>query len=66
MNRGKKSMTFDLKKLNDVNTIKVMIKDSDVLIDPYRPGVLERLGLSYEICSQINPKLIYCRVTGFG
>lgn len=40
-------MTFDLKKLNDVNTIKVMIKDSDVLIDPYRPGVLERLGLSY-------------------
>ena len=36
------------------------------MIDPYRPGVLERLGLSYKVCSEINPKLIYCRVTGFG
>lgn len=40
-------MTFDLKNSNDVNIIKTMIKDSQVLIDPYRPGVLERLGLSY-------------------
>lgn len=47
MNRGKKSMTFDLKNKQDIEIIKKMIKDSNVLIDPYRPGVLERLGLSY-------------------
>ncbi|CAD8143503.1 unnamed protein product [Paramecium octaurelia] len=66
MNRGKKSMTFDLKCKQDIEIVKHMIKDSNVLIDPYRPGVLERLGLSYQVCSKINPKLIYCRVTGFG
>lgn len=43
-----------------------MIKSYDVLIDPFRPGVLERLGLSYDECSKINKSLIYCRVTGFG
>lgn len=47
MNRGKRSMTFDLKCKSDVEIVKLMIKDSNVLIDPYRPGVLERLGLSY-------------------
>jgi alpha-methylacyl-CoA racemase len=50
MNRGKKSMTFDLKNKADIEAIKVMIKNHDVLIDPFRPGVLERLGLSYEVC----------------
>lgn len=66
MNRGKKSMTFDLKNKADIETIKLMIKNHDVLIDPFRPGVLERLGLSYEVCQNLNPKLIYCSVTGFG
>lgn len=66
MNRGKKSLTFDLKKKEDVDTIKLMIQSADILIDPYRPGVLERIGLSYQVCSQINPKLIYARISSFG
>lgn len=66
MNRGKERSTLDLKSSTDIDKLKQMIKVSDVLIDPYRPGVLGKAGLSYEQCAKLNPKIIYASITSFG
>ncbi|API91320.1 MULTISPECIES: CaiB/BaiF CoA transferase family protein [Virgibacillus] len=65
-NRNKKSITIDLKSGEGVKTIKQLVKDSDVIINNFRTGTMERFGLDYETLSKINPKLIYCSITGFG
>lgn len=46
--------------------VKSMVKDADVFIESFRPGVIQRLGLSYDVLSKINPRLIYCSVSAFG
>ncbi len=66
VNRGKKSMVIDLKSEEGVQLAKDLAAKSDVLIENYRPGVMERLGLSYETLSELNPGLIYCSISGFG
>ncbi|KRX03622.1 CoA-transferase family III domain [Pseudocohnilembus persalinus] len=66
MNRGKKSICMDLKNQGDILNLKIMLQQADVLIDCYRPGILEKLGLSPEELQKNNPKLIICRITGFG
>lgn len=66
VNRGKKSIVVDLKTEEGVNLIKDLAAKSDVLIENYRPGVMDRLGLGYEVLSAINPQLIYCAISGFG
>ncbi|MGQ7275886.1 CaiB/BaiF CoA transferase family protein [Marinobacter sp. V034] len=66
LNRGKRSLALDLKKPESVDAIKQLVADYDIVIEQFRPGVMERLGLSYETLKQINPSLIYCAITGYG
>ncbi len=65
-NRGKKSVILDLKDPKGAELVKRMIRDADVLIESFRPGVMERLGLGYETAAEINPGLIYCSVSAYG
>jgi alpha-methylacyl-CoA racemase len=64
--RGKKSLAVNLKDPQGVETVLRMVEKADVLIDPYRPGVCEKLGLAPEICLLRNPRLIFGRMTGWG
>lgn len=64
--RGKKSVVLNLKHPQGVETLLRMIENADVLIDPYRPGVCEKLGIGPEVCLERNPKLIFGRMTGWG
>jgi crotonobetainyl-CoA:carnitine CoA-transferase CaiB-like acyl-CoA transferase len=65
-NRGKRSITLDLKTAEGQAIVKKMAAEADILIENYKVGTLERMGLGYEALSAINPGLIYCSVTGFG
>ncbi len=64
--RGKKSVVINLKEPQGVETLLRMVENADVLIDPYRPGVCEKLGVGPDECLQRNPKLIFARMTGWG
>ena len=64
--RGKKSVVVNLKDAQGVETLLRMIENADVLIDPYRPGVCEKLGIGPEVCLERNPKLVFGRMTGWG
>lgn len=66
LNRGKKSIIADLKDPESLQKIKRLIADADVIVEQFRPGVMDRLGLGYEAVSQLNPRLVYCSITGFG
>lgn len=66
INRGKKSIVIDLKSETGVKLIKDLVTKCDVLVENYRPGVMDRLGLGYETLSELNPGLIYCSISGFG
>jgi alpha-methylacyl-CoA racemase len=64
--RGKKSVALNLKDPEGVETLLRMVENADVLIDPYRPGVCEKLGLGPEVCQGRNPRLVFARMTGWG
>lgn len=64
LSRGKRSISVDLQNPQGVAIVRTLCSKSDVLIDPFRPGVLERLGLGPEILLKDNPRLIYARLTG--
>ena len=64
--RGKKSMRVNLKSQGGIEIVNRMIQKADVLVEPYRPGVMEALGLGPEEALKLNPKLIYARLTGWG
>jgi len=64
--RGKKSVVLNLKDPQGVDALLRMIENADVLIDPYRPGVCEKLGIGPDVCLARNPKLIFGRMTGWG
>jgi formyl-CoA transferase len=66
INRGKKSIVIDLKSEQGINLVRELVADCDVLVENYRPGVMERLGLGYEAMRAVNPQLIYCAISGFG
>ena len=66
MERGKRSIVLDLKDPACVESARALIDGADVLIDPFRPGVAERLGLGPDVCLERNPRLIYARMTGWG
>jgi alpha-methylacyl-CoA racemase len=66
INRGRRSLAVDLKSSEGIETCLKLIEKADVLQEGFRPGVMERLGLSPEICLARNPKLIYGRMTGWG
>lgn len=64
--RGKKSVVVNLKEASGLETLLRMVENADVLIDPYRPGVAEKLGIGPDVCMARNPKLIFARMTGWG
>ncbi|MBT4160039.1 MAG: CoA transferase [Gammaproteobacteria bacterium] len=64
--RGRKSIAVDLKNPDGVEATLKLIEDADVLVEGFRPGVTERLGLGPDVCLERNPKLIYGRMTGWG
>jgi len=65
-NSNKKSVTLNTKSPEGKEIFKRLAKDADVLVENFRPGVMERLGLSYDVLKEINPGLIYCAISGFG
>lgn len=66
LNRNKQSVALDLKDPTNIELVKSRIADYDIVIEQFRPGVMQRLGLDYQTLSEINPKLIYCSITGYG
>ncbi|HET8543420.1 MAG TPA: CaiB/BaiF CoA-transferase family protein, partial [Pseudolabrys sp.] len=66
LNRGKTSMTLDLKSDADREKLMPLIKRADIVVEQFRPGVMDRLGLGYDELKKINPKLIYCSISGYG
>ena len=66
MNRNKRGIALDLKTQEGCEVLKRLVKHADVLIENYRRGTMEKLGLGYEELKKINPGLIYCEISGFG
>ena len=65
-NRNKKSVTADLKSAEGVALVRRLVAEADVLVEGFRPGVMARLGLDWQAMRVINPRLIYCSITGYG
>ncbi|NWA46543.1 CoA transferase [Pseudomonas reactans] len=66
LNRNKRSLALDLKQADALEIVQALVKDYDILLEQFRPGVMERLGLGYEALKAINPRLIYVSITGYG
>lgn len=66
LNRGKKSLTLNLKRKEGQEVFYTLAKQSDVVIESFRPGVAKRLGIDYEMIRRINPEIVYCSITGYG
>ena len=66
MNRNKRGIVLDLKHPQGRAILLRMVRDADVLVENYRRGTLEKLGLAYDVLAEANPALIYCAITGFG
>lgn len=66
LNRGKKSIVADLKDTAARERMRALAAKCDVLVEQFRPGVMDRLGLGYESLRKLNPKLVYCAITGYG
>jgi len=65
-NSNKKSVTLNTKSAEGKEIFKKLVKTADVLVENFRPGVMSRLGLDYDVLREINPRLIYCAISGFG
>ncbi|EHP42361.1 acyl-CoA transferase [Cupriavidus basilensis OR16] len=65
-NPGKRSITINLKHASGKEVFRKLVQSADVLVENFRPGVMDRLGLGFEALKQIHPKLIYCAISGFG
>lgn len=65
-NRGKRSIVLDLKKERGLQTFHDLVRGSDVVIDNFRPGVVDRMGVDFESLSRLNPGIVCCSITGFG
>lgn len=66
LNRNKRSMTLNLKTEEGRKIVKELVAESDVLIENFRTGTMEKFGLGYSVLKEINPKLVYCGISGFG
>ncbi len=66
LNRGKRSIAIDLKDPTAHRLLIPLIERADVIIEQFRPGVMDRLGLSYDTVAKLNPRIIYCSITGYG
>ena len=66
LNAGKQSIVLDLKKPEAIAAVKKLVGKVDIVVENYRPGVMKRLGLDYPELARINPKLVYCAISGYG
>lgn len=66
LNRNKRSIVIDFKKIDEITRLKNLVSVCDVVLENFRPGVLSKLSLGYQDLSAINPKLVYCSISGFG
>ena len=66
LNRGKRSMTLNLKDPRGAEAFKRLIPHYDVVLESFRPGVMDRLGIGYKTLSAINPRIVYCAISGYG
>ena len=66
VNRSKESLALDLKNPADLASLKTLLTKADVVLQNFRPGVIERLGLDYEAVKAINPRIVYASITGYG
>ncbi|MBC2381264.1 CoA transferase [Pseudomonas sp. WS 5106] len=66
LNRNKRSLALDLKQAEALEIVRALVKDYDIVLEQFRPGVMERLGLGYAALKAINPRLIYVSITGYG
>lgn len=66
VNRNKRGLTLDLGQAAGVEILKRLVRTADVLVENYRPGVAGRLGVGYDTLRRINPRLVYCSISGFG
>ena len=66
VNRSKRSIVLDLQTPEDRDTLRELVRDADVVVENFRPGVLDRLGIGYEALAEVNPRLVYGAVRGFG
>ena len=66
VNRNKRGIRIDLKHPDGVATLLRLCRDADVLVEGFRPGVMERLGVGYETVAAVNPRIVYCSISGYG
>ncbi|RFU66879.1 CaiB/BaiF CoA-transferase family protein [Bacillus sp. V59.32b] len=66
LNRSKQSIALDLKKAEAIEIVKELVMDHDIILEQFRPGVMERLGIGYESLKEANPGIIFCSLTGYG
>ena len=66
VNRNKKGITLNLKEENGKKIFLDMVKKADVVVENYRPGVMDKLGLGYDVLKEVNERIIYAAVSGFG
>ena len=66
LGRNKKTMSLNLKKPEAIAIVKELVKEYDIVLEQFRPGVMEKLGLGYEALKAVNPRVIYCSLTGYG
>ncbi|MGH2555780.1 MAG: CaiB/BaiF CoA transferase family protein, partial [Actinomycetota bacterium] len=66
LNRGKRSVTLNLKAPQGVEILRRLARNADALVESFRPGVLDRLGVGFENLSSVNPRLVFCSITGYG
>ena len=66
LNRNKKCICLDFKNPDDFEVLKKLIKETDVLVENYRPGIVKKLGIDYKSAVKINPEIIYCSISGYG
>ena len=66
LNRGKRSIRIDLKSERGAEVLLALVRSADVLLESFRPGVMDRLGVGYERLREENPGLVYCSITGYG
>jgi CoA:oxalate CoA-transferase len=66
LNAGKRSLALDLKSAEAIRLVHQLVAEADILVENFRPGVMDRLGLGYDALRKINPRLIYCSISGYG
>ena len=66
LNRNKRSIAVDLKDPGDLERLRALCREADVIVENFRPGVLKRLGLGYEAVAETNPRIVYCSISGYG